>query len=325
MKQISLKTGLAVLILPLILIFERKFYLKLPTKMLNITCLQQVNLVRKQEEIDLHITRDRLNETSFRCNLNPIAKNIIRRQNLLKLVFKDISIFDVQNPVIGSLMREIDVGKKDLMSKLITKAPNPIDAELQTRFKALKNFNDNRNNNFLPQFLPPPLPPTTTPFCPDPNINFPETQNFEPNFEQNLRRDEILQNNIVLDIVVGPKEDILKQINNILGEKEMTIKPPKIEMDDNIVSILTKALEISGNYLFRDKKLEEKSLEQIKSDFDFDKIIDSFDQGKVPESLELFYGGENENFCLKCRLLDLNEENKRFADFVNSEEDNSRK
>lgn len=39
-------------------------------------------------------------------------------------------------------------------------------------------------------------------------------------------------------------------------------------MDNNIARVLTKALEILGNQFLRDKELEEKTLELIKSDFD---------------------------------------------------------
>ena len=75
-----------------------------------------------QDEINMYATRDRLNNASFRQKLDPVAKNIFRRQNALELVFKDISSFDGQNPIIGSLLREIDVGKKDINSKFLKKS-----------------------------------------------------------------------------------------------------------------------------------------------------------------------------------------------------------
>ena len=64
------------------------------------------------DDINMYVTRDRLNNASFRQKLNPISKNIFRSPNLLELVFKDISTFDGQNPIIGSLIKELDVGKK---------------------------------------------------------------------------------------------------------------------------------------------------------------------------------------------------------------------
>lgn len=89
-------------------------------------------------------------------------------------------------------------------------------------------------------------------------------------------------------------------------------------MDNNIVNILTKAPEILDNQYLRDKELEEKSLKKIKSGFDFNEIIDDFNQGKVPDSLKFFCGGENESFYLKCKLLDLKDKNERFVEFLNS-------
>ena len=58
-----------------------------------------------QAEIDLYVTNDRLGEASFRRKLDPMSKSIIRNQNPVMLVFKDIFLrtFDVRNLKIGSL------------------------------------------------------------------------------------------------------------------------------------------------------------------------------------------------------------------------------
>ena len=91
-----------------------------------------------QDDINLYVTQDRLNNTSFRQKLNTIAKNIFRRQNPLELVFQDISTFDVQSPVVGSLFHKFDISNKDVASTLIKKAPNTIDIDIQNRLNALK-------------------------------------------------------------------------------------------------------------------------------------------------------------------------------------------
>ena len=62
-----------------------------------------------QTDINHYVTRDRINDVSFRQKLDPISKNILRRQNPLELVFEDISTFDAENPIVGSLLREIDI------------------------------------------------------------------------------------------------------------------------------------------------------------------------------------------------------------------------
>ena len=65
-----------------------------------------------QTDINHYVTWDRINDASFRQKLDPISKNILRRQNPLKLVFEDISTFDAENLIVGSPLREIDLKKK---------------------------------------------------------------------------------------------------------------------------------------------------------------------------------------------------------------------
>lgn len=106
-----------------------------------------------QEDIDLYITRDRLKEASFRRKLDRIAKYVIRKQNPIELVFKDISTFDAQNLVIGALLIEIDIGKKNIFSKIISKVPSIVDLDIKSRLQQLRDYhnnlgNKNYNNNF---------------------------------------------------------------------------------------------------------------------------------------------------------------------------------
>ena len=54
-----------------------------------------------QTDINHYVTRDRINDGSFRQKLDLINKNILRRQNPLELVFEDISTFDAENPILG--------------------------------------------------------------------------------------------------------------------------------------------------------------------------------------------------------------------------------
>ena len=55
-----------------------------------------------QNDINHYVLRDRINDASFRQ----------KRQNSLELVFEDISTFDAENPIIGSLLRELELKKK---------------------------------------------------------------------------------------------------------------------------------------------------------------------------------------------------------------------
>ena len=68
-----------------------------------------------QTDIYHYLTRDKINNASFRQKLDPISKNILRRQNTPESVFEDISTFDAENPIVGSLLRELDVEKLMLL------------------------------------------------------------------------------------------------------------------------------------------------------------------------------------------------------------------
>ena len=72
-----------------------------------------------QTDINHHVTKNRINDASFRQKVDPISKNILRRQNLLELVFEDISTFDAENPIVGNLLREIDIKKSSQTAILL--------------------------------------------------------------------------------------------------------------------------------------------------------------------------------------------------------------
>ena len=75
--------------------FQRKIISEVRNEDVRNYLLATTEFVQKIEsDIDLYIIRDRLNQASFQRKLDPIAKNIIRNQNPLELVFKNIKHFD---------------------------------------------------------------------------------------------------------------------------------------------------------------------------------------------------------------------------------------
>ena len=128
-----------------------------------------------QTDINHCVTKDRINNASFRQKLDPISKNILRRQNLLEFIFEDISTtFDAENPIVDLLFKELDVSKKDLACKLIKKAPRPPDLDygLRNRLEKLNDikdpFNNDNNNNLSPPPSPLPLSSFLVPPPPKP-------------------------------------------------------------------------------------------------------------------------------------------------------------
>ena len=78
----------------------------------------------------MYIPHKTLSEASFYQKIYPIAKHLICRQ-VFQLVFKEISTFDAQNPLI-------DLQKKDLASNLVNKSPNLVDFKIELRLHTLK-------------------------------------------------------------------------------------------------------------------------------------------------------------------------------------------
>ena len=86
-----------------------------------------------QTDINHYVTRDRINDASFRQRLDPISKNILRRQNPLELVFEDISTFDAKNPIVGSLLREIDIKKTSQIAILLNRCQAILEKNLKLK------------------------------------------------------------------------------------------------------------------------------------------------------------------------------------------------
>ena len=75
-------------------------------------------------------------------------------------------------------------------------------------------------------------------------------------------------------------EKVIENINMAIYEIP---DPPKIEIRDPLLNILSTDAEdiLKYNYV-NDKVLEDKTIEQIKAEFNFDDIKDAFDNRQVP-------------------------------------------
>ena len=101
------------------------------------------------------MTRDRINDASFRQKLDPISKNILRRLNPLELVSEDASTFDAENPIAGSLLRETDLKKPKQIVILsnhyqVSQGKNLRYIKRLDKLRNIKRYNnknDNKNNN----------------------------------------------------------------------------------------------------------------------------------------------------------------------------------
>ena len=65
--------------------------------------------------------------------------------------------------------------------------------------------------------------------------------------------------------------------------------PPKIELGDPLLnSLSTEAENILEDDYVNDKNVEQKTIEQLKDEYNFDEIKDAFDGGAVSHKLSFF-------------------------------------
>ena len=60
-----------------------------------------------QEGINVVVTNNKLRNATYVDTLETAYKNELRKLNPYEVLFKDISIFDVQNPITGSLLSRV--------------------------------------------------------------------------------------------------------------------------------------------------------------------------------------------------------------------------
>ena len=63
---------------------------------------------------------------------------------------------------------------------------------------------------------------------------------------------------------------------------------------------------------------EDLVLEQIKQEYGFEDIKESFDEGKVPENIYFLYGSERDNFYRAIKFMGPDADNREFVAFLMS-------
>ena len=248
----------------------------------------------------------------------------------MELVFEDISTFDAENPIVGSLLRELDFGQKVSGSDLIKHTPGPPGQAfaLRNRLNKLRDRqkpkNNNSNNISPPPSLPALPPPGPGPFIPPPPPFQPAPSVFYSFYQPPLRpysslgnfhipaqlssgnfgnRDQGLFGNLFgLPTKTLTRDKQKEKVVQDSAQKELddTIyelpDPPKLELGDGLLNSLgAEADDISEQKFVNIKQQEDAVLEQIKEDYNFVEIKDTFDEGAVPDQLDFFYSGKKVN------------------------------
>ena len=242
----------------------------------------------------------------------------MRRQNPLELVFEDISTFDAENPIVRSLLREIDLKKKQTDSDFVKSLPSHPgkEFEIKKRLDKLRGldtsdniYNNNNKNNidfgeppslpsiedFLdggprpPQPPPPPLPPS---FNGDlfnkPNVLIPPPSTEDFNVKINKARPTIWKKGIENNLfgsqaqMKGPREtektSTQNEIDVFLYELPEK-KIPELELSDGLLNSLgTAAKTIFDDSIPTQKEEEEEILKDIFDEYNLNDIKNTIDE-----------------------------------------------
>ena len=118
-----------------------------------------------EESLQLAVTHGKLNdETAVRhVSERDDPKYFRKNDNPLDVVYTEQAKFDVQNPIIGSLLKQINKGKNTYegIKKTLDQAPDPRTLDLQERFNEIFDKDKKKPNNSPPGSPNiPPAPPT---------------------------------------------------------------------------------------------------------------------------------------------------------------------
>ena len=277
-----------------------------------------------EESLQFAVSHGKLNdETAVRHvseRDDPKYNYFRKNDNPLDVVYREQAKYDVQNPIIGSLLKQINKGKAptyEETKKILDKAPNPKDLDLQDRFNKIFDKDNKKPGNFInryfgsddddddddsPPGLPtvPPAPPT---FSTDGINSFgplPPLEDPDPLIRP-LRENYF------------PSSSRIKGRGNSLFDEliDFEIKEPEqINLDGNLRDVFPEA----------DEALAESDIK--KENARFADFSDQLDRGEIPEELKFFSGGRSNSNSLFQRLEahNLIEGNQDFIEYLATDE-----
>ena len=271
-----------------------------------------------EDSFQLAVSHGKLNDgTKVRhlSELNdPKYKYFRQNNNLLDVVYREKAKFDVQNPIIGDLLKEINKGKlsEEEYRKKTKAAPNIKDLYIRERFDKVFERDTRKKDNFLDQTnnrnngddsppgspgAPPPPPTDFDPYASDDNDNL-----------FNVDLNALERQHFARDIPIE-------------GEKEKTI-----QLDTNLQEIFPDADEI----LYSGAESREKQKwfpysgiikSSEKQERHRQRVQDS-EPDEIPAELQFFSGGIEQADILYDRLgsQGLVKNNEQFIEFLATDE-----
>ena len=125
-----------------------------------------------------------------------------------------------------------------------------------------------------------------------------------------------------IEAVRSEQEAWKVDIKNEIDESMKSVpSPPRLELSNEILNLLNNAEDIINNDFVKVDEFDDKDIQEIKDEYSFDDIKNEFDGGKVPEILEFFYEGvDNEKPRINWKILGLTGQNTDLIDYLCSKD-----
>ena len=260
-----------------------------------------------EDSLELAVSNGKLNEGTKVRHLSELndPKYKYFRQNInpLDVVYRDKAKFDVQNPIIDDLLKEINKGKwseEEYLKKTKT-APDIKDLDIKERFNILFERDTKKKDNFLDNVSDGSDSPPGSPGAPPPpptDFNF-DFEDFNPyNIDLNNLEREYYDRDI-------PIQDERQQ---------------NIQLDTNLQEIFPDADEVL--YENEASKIRQQYFPYTGIVRKENEILTEPNNDEIPQEIEVFSGGAEQASSLFSRLDSHNliRGNEDFVNFLGTEE-----
>ena len=261
-----------------------------------------------EDSLQLAVSHGKLNEgTKVRhlSELNdPKYKYFRQNNNPLDVVYREKAKFDVQNPIIGDLLKEINKGKlsEEEYFKKTEAAPDIKDLDIKERFNKVFGRSNKKKDNFADPYYnrndddddDDDSPPGSPNVPPPPPMDFDFDENINPyNVDLNNLEREYFDRDIPID------DERQGQIQLDTNLREIFPDTDEALYEDEA----SRRRQQFFPYLFRMPNESE--------------ILTKFDKDEIPQELEFFSGGTERAKSLFSKLDSHNLIGRGNEDFVN--------
>ena len=264
-----------------------------------------------EDRVQLAVTHGKLNDEAAVRHVSerndPNYKFFRKNDNPLDVVYKEQAKFDIQNPIIGSLLKEINRGRQTYegIKKTLDKGPDPRALDLEERWRKIfekdkpkdKGFvinfqdsDDDDDNDFGGTLPDIPGSPAASPAPPDPTAG--GFNLFGP--PSPLENDDLL--------IRPARENYFSCSFRIEGVNDPKFQD-EIVLDGNLKKVFPDADKVFNDEI------------ELKENEEYAEFSDKLDRGEIPEELQCFSGG-SENISLLYEEINSHNLTARSQEFI---------